>query len=320
MKNYLSSALTGARLFPVYLIYLIATGGYLFSVIALSAAAQQNPESVAPSAGLLLCILVYVLVLLPVQYFLAKLYIESIEYRNERLVCRCTFGGYLRIVVPGILLCIVTLGIYAFWLQPRIIRFFADNTGYRNRPFRFNGLGTTLFGITLLAYLLPLIAVSVIAAFLPPETGGLFTLLLLLPIASFYTYLIYRWYIDITVNGITVRLKANNTAAGAGYILGQLLLTGVTLGFYLPAAVIRIYHYLVRNTEAKREDGTPAPVRIGYAPRIGEDYPYFLIQGIFTLVTLGVYGAWAIANVYRRMLGRTFIEEPETATDCPAAE
>ena len=317
MKNYLHSALTGTRLFPFYLIYLLATWGYLFSLGALSAASQQNP---AASVGLLLCIFVYLLILLPIQFFLAKLYIENIEYRDERLVCRCTFGGYLRIVVPGILLCIVTLGIYAFWLQPRIIRFFADHTDYRNRPFRFNGLGTTLFGITLLSYLLPLIAVSVIAAFLPSETGSLFTLLLLLPIASFYIYLIYRWYIDITVNGITVRLRANNTVAGAGYILGQLLLTGVTLGFYLPAAVIRIYHYLVRNTEATREDGTPAPVRIGYAPRMGEDYPYFLIQGIFTLITLGVYGSWAIANIYRRMLGRTFIEEPEPATDALIAE
>ncbi len=324
MKNYLNSTLTGLRLFPFFLIYLIATWLYVVALSSFATVSSEltQQEVLARTTNMLLYIFIYLVVMLFIQYFFTKLYIENIEYSGERLVCRCTFGGYLRIVLPGLLLSILTIGIYAFWLEARILRFFVNNTNYRGKSFQFNGLGSTLFGITIVAYLLPLILVAIIASFLPPQTGGLFYFLLLLPIASFYVYLLYRWIIDITINGITVRLKANHIINGAGYILGQLLLSIITLGFYFPAASIRIYHLFIRHSELIQADGTPAPVRIGYTPCISKDYLYFLIQGILTILTLGIYGSWAVANIYRRILTRTYIEEELNSTnpETPAIE
>ena len=136
----LSSALTGGELFKTGIV------GYLLSAITLG-------------------------IYLP--WFIVnvqKLFLENTQiFENGQPIGRCDFvgkgGDLLVTMLVGYLLTVVTLGIYAAWMQVNLLKFFASNTQLRirGRVFAgdFVGKGADYFVLMLVGYLLTMITFGI---------------------------------------------------------------------------------------------------------------------------------------------------------------
>ena len=167
MKNYFKFNLTGNKLFPVWLAFLVLfLIPYIFVQYNLQTLKTEDPTQALSNLGNMLQWYGFMFVLLLIEYaiifYIAKMFIEGMEYKEEKFLFSGTFGQYLGILIPGFLLSIVTLGIYTPWLAAKILRFYSSNTTYKTDSFEFKGKGGDLFVIVLLSVILPLIVVSVV--------------------------------------------------------------------------------------------------------------------------------------------------------------
>jgi uncharacterized membrane protein YqhA len=75
------------------------------------------------------------------SFYYIKLLIENMAFKDIHLKFEGSFGEYIGIVVLGIVLSIISLGIYSPWFIRDVNRFFASRTSYQERPFNFLGKG-----------------------------------------------------------------------------------------------------------------------------------------------------------------------------------
>ena len=321
MKNYFEFTLTGRKLFLTYFIYLIVCFGAIVW-IQISAAKVNMQYAMDHSAlinyylNLGLIILFLSLVIPTLYFFLVKLFFQGIVYNGEALQCAFPFGHYLGLAIGGTLLSIITIGIYYPWFLTRLLRFFSRYTTYRGEPFAFNGKGLTLLGIMVLSLVLPifLFTVVMVVAMSAMATGGspaAYGLLIGVVLCAFLIciialkYLTYKWMMDFSYKSFLIGWNTT-TSHAVGFLLGQFLLCCITLGFYIPAAIIRIYRYFANRTEAS-ENGVPSKLW-GYDAQIRRDYWYFLGQYLLTAITIGIYGAWATTKITRRLVCNTYLK------------
>ena len=62
--------------------------------------------------------------------FIAKLVIQSIEFKGIKVICDYHAGKYMGIIISGLVLSIVTIGIYVPWFIRNINRFFVLGASY----------------------------------------------------------------------------------------------------------------------------------------------------------------------------------------------
>lgn len=322
MKEYLSFRFKGSELILYWLAFIIIVLAPYFYV-----SLQSDKIGEAPWISILAFLLLFIGQLL-FTYILYVLLIRGVVYKGEPLEFVGKFGDYLKIIVIGVLLSIVTIFIYSPWLIQRITSFIINNTRYKGEPFDFKGKGSTLFLIILLSMVVPLIIISVIIGIIASQNSGAATPdslpSIIITIYSFMTilmvvfyYLYYRWFINIEYQSILIRLDTKHLPAIGKFFL-EILLSIITLGIYMPLATVRLYEYFVSKIKGKRDN--VLIFRFGYDIESLKDFLFIWGQSLLTIITLGVYYPWCIERVGKRILGKTYVEKFTTSENEAVAE
>ena len=308
MKNYFSFDLTGKKFFPVWLaFYICYIVPYAFLIIK-----TKSDDSGISSPGIYLMSIAVVLVIaFLISFFIMKLVIEHFSYNNKPLVFNGKFGDFVGIVLAGILLTVITLGIYAAWFAKDLTQFFIDNSKYESNSLKFRGKGDKLFVILLLTIFLPIMAFAIITTVYLLKNSEqqisltltiiqqIVTLIIMIP----YLYYIYKWAVNIGYKNyrITWETKFWNSC---GKIALEMFLSVVTLGIYMPMASLKLYSYFIEKTIAKSPE---ARRRFGFERDNVPDFLFIWGQTLLTIVTAGFYFPWSFSKIGSRLLGRTYL-------------
>lgn len=162
--------------------------------------------------GVLVLYLGAVFVLFPIALLGSRNFrLSRTTWRGIRFSFRGNVGTFIGVFTPGLLLTILTLGIYSPIFHAKVRRYLVDRSYFGNAAFEFSGRGQDLFGQFLLAVLLT------------PLTLGIYSF--------WYTALRDRYYWSHTSFG---PLTFRSTITGGALLkltLTNLLLIIVTLGF-----------------------------------------------------------------------------------------
>lgn len=320
MRSYFDFNLKGRRIFP----YVIA-GWIVIAAVAvlycfwLGAHPVPSPffdkaffasQAVSIAAGLLMLI-----ASLLVAFFTVTFTIRAISLRGEGFTCEHNFRDYLWIVVKGSLLTLVTLGIYFPWLVTKVMRYFASNTYFRYNEFRFDGSAMNLFAVMVIFVVLPAVLMSVAfsSIVLYMISGSALPVWFYVALAAAYLIsamfvsLYIKWFINFSYGPkrITAAVKFWHST---WFLFGQILLLIVTAGLYTPMFILRTYRYYVGRLVLGDET---VEDRFGFSMSPWKDYFYVLGQLFLTVVTIGIYGAWAYTKVATRLFSRSFVEVVE---------
>lgn len=328
MKNYFDFTLTGRKLFPIWFllivlfivpyIVLLATITNLQSGNMNSIFDAANTANAQPAATLPLyffpCLIGLLLVCYAIIYFLKKLLIEGVAYKDKSLVFDGTFGQYLGILLLGSFLSIITLGIYIPWFIRSLARFYIDHSALDSQKFKFMGKGNKLFVIFLFTLIIPLIlfsaAVILVTQFVDTVdsapifffmvVGYVIELIILVP----YIYLYYKWMVQVNYKEYSIRWETNFFSSCAR-IFFEILFSVITLGLYFPLAMIRLYRYFAGKTIAASGESKR---RFGFDCDPFKDYIFILAQILLTVITLSIYYPWACCKIAKRLLSKTYLE------------
>ena len=267
-------------------------------------------QAVSAATGLLMTIATFL-----VTFFTVTFTIKAISLRGEGFTCEHNFRDYLWIVVKGSLLTLVTLGIYFPWFLTKVMRYFASNTYFRYNEFRFEGSAMNLFAIMVIFIVLPVVLISIALRVLvlsmitggdPPVWFYVAFPAVYLVIAMFVSLYI-KWFINFSYGPkrITADVKFWHSS---WFLFGQMLLLVATLGLYTPMFILRTHRYYVGRLVLGDEI---VEDKFGFSMSSWRDYFYVLGQLLLAIITIGIYGAWAYANIMTRLLSKSFVEVVE---------
>lgn len=330
MRNYFDFKLKGSQIF----LYVLVAWAVLIAVSLIislpNISMALSGEYIAPderlldgnfiwnvltSAGLSLLQLI---VSYGVMFFIVKATVDGLSLGEDRFRAEYDFGQYVWLVVKGAFFTIITLGIYFPWFLARLIRYFAQNTSFRAGMLNFKGKGLTLFGIIVLTMVLPIflammgfIGLGFAAYNLDGPSMEILWVFLILFVFIFIMALsralMLKWFFDFSYGSKRITSEVKVVPA-AFFIIGQALLVMITLGFYLPMYMLRMYRYFVSRMvlgDDIVED------RFGFTLNVWKDYFYVLGQGLLTIITLGIYWSWAYARVMTRLFTHSYVETVE---------
>lgn len=309
MKNYFDFQLSARKLILFYLmVFVFIVLPYIWIVISFIQKSNHEPE------GLIIMIPVIVFMVLAglaLNFFFIKLCLENVAVRGENLQFKGDFSGYLGQILLGLLLTIITFGIYYPWFLRKIYRFFALNTEYKENNFDFLGQGLRLLGIVILTLLIPMIIYTLVIKIsgfdMRPENhivnyiGQFIQTIIIIPFMIYY----YRWIIHFKYKDYQIKLNVSFWQA-AGKLLVEIMLAMVTFGLYLPLAYLRIFKYFIDHTDASNE---VKKYEFGYEIDNLKDFLYLWGQILLTLITLGLYLPWSTVKVYKRVIRKTYMLE-----------
>ncbi len=335
MKNYFKFNLTGNKLFPVWLVFMVLfLIPYIFVQFKLQSfkTNPHDPQAAMEMVGEMFKWYGVMFVLLIVEYailfFIAKLSIKSIQYKEESFSFAGTFGEFLSVYIPGFLLSIITIGIYSPWFTANIMKFFAQKTSYKSDNLEFKGKGSDLFLIILFTFIIPLIVLMFVIgifAFIAGMKGAIpkndpamspfaifsagITMFAILLMVIPYLYYAYKWRVNFSYKGYSIQWETTFWSSAAKIAL-ELFLSIITFGIYLPLASLKLYKYFAERTIAKSETSSK---KFGYDLESGSDFLFIWGQLLLGLITLGIYYPWAFCKISDRILSKMYSEEIEVA-------
>lgn len=197
----------------------------------------------------------------------------AFRYRLSRTSWRSIYFGYRgnrsQLVIDfyiGLLLSVVTFGIYYPWFLQKMRTYIIGNTRFGNLKFGYDGAGSELFIIYLKAY------------FLIPITFGIYYFWYR---KEFINHLVEYTYIE--QDGKKLRLKGNITG-GSFFALSiiNLFLTIFTFGIGIPWTITRTAKFIISSIElpAKLDLSNIAQTEDEYKDATGEDVLDYLDFGI----------------------------------------
>lgn len=222
--------------------------------------------------------------------------------------------AFIGLSVKNGLLNVVTLTLYRFWGRTEVRRRLWSSTTLNEEPFEYTGLGMDLFKGFLIALLvvgLPFLVLVFSVQFLGPLVAlplVLVSYLFLFWLSGAGVFLAFRYLVSRTTwRGVRFHLKGSPVPFAWRY-LGHQLLAGITLGWWWPAATLRI------------NEGLWSELRFGDKPftwRRTESNLY----GPFALGWLGVLiGYFAFAGAVGAVLLASFGEAAGASAEEPPAE
>lgn len=249
------------------------------------------------------------LMLLAIQ--ILKRFAENTYLESSPFSYTGTTWQFFLMYIKNVLLSLVTLGIYFPWAIRNFVRHIIGNTEYRQNRLSFEGNASTLFLIGIFAVFIPMIIVATAATmtFHDFETNPyvsipvtMFMYLLLIP----YVYFMIKWNSNIRYAAYAIQL---NTSAIPSIlkILQEVVLSIVTLGIYFPAAHARLFRYFAEKTEVYKDDGTSYSLKTNLD--VLEAWKITWVQCLLSIVTLGIYGAWAYSKVAALYVNSLSIEK-----------
>jgi uncharacterized membrane protein YjgN (DUF898 family) len=306
MKSYLNFRLTGIQFLPVWIaFFFFFMIPYFLLLEELTALTASDVPAGGPSKLFFLYLTIVLAMAFTFIYFISKLVIQSAEYKEERVICDYHSGKYTGIIVSGILLSIVTVGIYVPWFIKNLHRFFVHGVSYGSHKFSFAGKGSQLFIIMTLSTFIPFLIVGIILfSILNTDIDlQIYQLILMFSLIP-NIYLTYKWMINIRYKDYFIRLDTRFFPA-TGKIALELFLAVITFGIYFPIAYLRLYRYFAEHTKSSIVEGQQ--ITMGYDGNQVSDFLFMWGQILLTVVTLGFYYPWAFSRMVHRVFTQTFI-------------
>ena len=343
MKSYLNFTLKGAQFLPLWIAF------FLFFLIPFYFLIQELPELTAtevpaggPSFRFFLYLVIVLAVLFTFVFFSSRLILQSLEFRGLKVSCDFHSGKYIGIIISGLVLTIVTLGIYIPWFIRNLHRFFVHGAIYNSHKFAFSGTGGKLFMIMTLAIFIPFLVVGFIVFTILKSNIEIwiYQIMVLSSLVSII-YLTFKWMVVIRYKNYFIRLDTGFLQAmwkiaielvlavilvfifswltsvssvfwlkadfvpAIGKIIFELVLAILTLGFYLPMAFIRLFRYFSEHTRSNVVEGKQ--ITMGYDGDQVADFLFMWKQILLTVITLGIYYPWAFTRIANRLLSQTFL-------------
>lgn len=305
MKNYLSLHLQGKQLLkywiPTYILFVVFIAVYAIYTYKLS----ESFTGIGSGLLVLLAALSFIVVVYIFYYYVIKLTTDGMEYKEDHLESHYTFSNFLATLLGGLLLSVVTLGIYFPWFIQHLYSFFIDGSSYRGNRFTFKADGLTLFGILTLLVIIPSIAITlIITGFYGPESlmeSIVSNSYSLISLPILYT-LVIKWMVDGEFNGYKIKLNAK-VFPMIGYLFMHLILAIITVGIYFPMFYLRIYKYTLQHVGCTNDAGES--ITLDYDIEPASDFLFMWGQLLLVIVTVGFYTPWAYSKVMKRILGKT---------------
>jgi|WetSurMetagenome_2_1015567.scaffolds.fasta_scaffold00841_9 hypothetical protein len=307
MRNYFDFTLKGRRLLPYWILFMVV---FYAPYICIVFKMKEYTYDFANQAKYILLLYLLTAVCCLIFYFIIRLSIEGISFKQKNIVFNSSFGKFLGVYLPGILLSVITLGVYYPWFFKSMNKYFVNNSSFGSESFNFMGKGGRLFVIILLCLLLPFILFTLIAGALiffkmpylmPKLPVIMYSLVVVLMIP--FTYFFYKWIVDINYKGYHIKWQTKCWPS-LGKIALEVILSVITVGIYSPLAMFRLYKYFADRTIAEKGEISR---RFGYDIDPLNDFLYTWGQLLLALVTLSIYYPWACCKICKRMLGKTYL-------------
>jgi len=214
---------------------------------------------------------------------------------ENRFQYRGTGGGMFCQMFVGILLCIVTLGIYTPWFIARLYRYLLENTTMTTPAgdvkFQFRGKGGEMFGIMFV--------------------GGLLTLVTL---GIYYSWFVARMssYLAGNIAGTDASGReytgAFNGRGGSLFcvIFVGVLLSIITFGIYSPWFMCKFVKFMTENMVIM-SGGQPVG-KFTFNGSGGSLFGTLLVGGILCGLTLCIYYPWFMVNLMKFYANATTVE------------
>ncbi len=246
--------------------------------------------------------------------WMMRSFLPSVSFSQKDFAFSGRIVDYIKINLAGLFFTVITLGIYGPWYLRRQRAYLAQKTSYDGHSFAFMGRGGTFLKYSFLFLFLPLVGYMVVfimffagMTYASPDMGSFelgavvfIGLVPLLVIASLFGYYSAKWMIDYQWRDLRLQLAANQNAA-MNTIMLQLFLSFISLGIYLPAAMIKLYRFIIENVDVRKEGRRVR--KLGFTGSVSEGFVLIWKQILLTVVTLGIYLPWALANYYRWFVG-----------------
>lgn len=320
MKNYFDFQLKGRQLFLLwmvfYLLYVVPYCLLLFKLHSINSSGVAHK----PSLIFLLFIPLILVALIWSMYFI-KMILQSISLQDIKIKCDFKPGKYLGVVFGGLILSIITLGIYLPWFIRNLHRFYINNSSYKEKNFLFLGKGGKLFLIITLSVVVPMILIVMLLVIAAKRYGiyGIdlkhyphsFTYVFVHQIITFIIlipcyYLVYKWRVDVKYEDYHIKWHTKFWPS-IGKVFLEVVLSVITFGIYLPLAFLRLYKYFAEKTKSNQADNQS--IQFGYDIDQLNDFLMIWGQLLLTAVTLGISYPWAVSKIGKRVLGKTYIEK-----------
>lgn len=315
MKNYLSFQLTGKQFLPLWIVF------YLFFIIPYAILMYMvqpyNNEVVAQKPTGWFFVILFLLIIFGFTwtFYITRMMVRNLTFKDLPINEKYKFIEYLEVFLGGLLLTIVTIGIYSPWFVRNLQRFFIDNASYHENAFSFQGNGGKLFVILLLTLILPMILLTVLMMGLfGKDFNSQFNFtriiyqgiiyLVLIP----YMYFLYKWMVDIKYKEYHIKWNTD-TIQSIGKIAIEVLLSMITFGIYLPMAYLRLYKYFSEKTESNVVDNQR--IKFGFDTEQKKDFLTFWGQILLTIITVGIYFPWAFCRITKLFVNKTYMEKVE---------
>lgn len=245
---------------------------------------------------------------------LSKYTLEALSIEGEKITTDYDVAEYMKLVIVGSLLTIVTFGLYSPWFMVRITRYLLGNAYLRLRPLGFHAKGGDLFAIVVLGLLLPLVVLMVAVGLLVVNFGEgadpLFTVLgavifylVVVVWMALFVVLVTRWAINLSVGEERI-VTTVPTGEATLFVVGQILLCCITCGLYAPMMELRILQYFVDSCRVG--EGRDAR-RFGMKIMAWRDWAFVWGQLLLVMFTFGIYTPWYYARVMNRFVPRIYL-------------
>jgi len=321
MKRYFDFKLSGCKvMWPIWAILVVSIVAALPEIFAEDFYVMTDGNVVADAAyfGVVVgCWLLALIGPMLLLYPITKATIEACGMDGERVATDYSFGRYALLVLKGSLLSIVTLGIYMPWFLVEITRYFFDGATYRLRPFGFHAKPMPLFVILTLLLFVPMVLLGIVLSYMvvgyeslgmSDVTMALAAVLLLVVVVawvSLFCAVITGWMLNLSVGEERVVGDIPKTKTTI-FIIGQILLTIITLGLYTPMMELQLMRYFAECTRVG--EGKDAR-RLGMTLHPWRDWGYVWLQLLLVTVTCGIYMPWYYAKVLNRFIPRIYVED-----------
>lgn len=307
MNLQFKSELSGGDLFKKSFLFLI---GFIVAMAAFLAAANNA----VPAAAVVLYVLVIVGAF-ALQYVFLSTLVTAVSFNNERFSWQGSFGSYMAVNIKGILLTIVTFGIYGAWYTKELTDYLADSIKYPGREIEFRGEAKKLFKYMIFSLFLPCIAL--VAIIVPLFAAGQYNSGMMVvgfiayfvgifAICSVYYYFVYKWFIDFMFGEDEVVLEADLKETVL-FLFGQFLLIIVTFGIYAFAAEVKIFAYFTNHITFTNASSQKRNLVFTGATK--EGFWLILGQSLLCVITFGIYIPWAFANIRNWLISHVELTE-----------
>ncbi|MFA9214321.1 MAG: DUF898 family protein [Candidatus Methylacidiphilales bacterium] len=314
MKSYFKFNLQGSALLPIWLCYLVFILSRYLPILYQFKIISPPDISAVWAFSISMSFLVIALVLM---FYVTKLIIENVEVKGQTFHFKASILRFIGLLFLNLLLIISTLFIYTPWAIRSFHRFFSGSISYNDGNFNFMGRGSYLLLIFIFGLIVPVfIASSAIMHFFTGDvffTAGKVNMeqlnkigysyqIIMAFVVIPYTYLFYNWLFNFTYKNYFINWEVDFWL-GCGKIFKELFLSIITLGIYIPMALLNLYKYFIERTVMQSGEGSHS---FGFDLDAKKDYVFVLKQTLLSIVTLGFYYPWAICKVGALVLGKTF--------------